>query len=163
MKGAWAVLVLATMAAGCGSETTSPDGVPRHATVVQAEQIVVVESWNSGYDAPQQLLITDAGAWAQAWQTVYRNQSEIPPLPAVNFSSDVVLLAAMGTRPTGGYSVRVTGVHALDGAFYVSVAERSPGATCGTFQAITAPVHAVRVPRSATRAHFNVTRQAVNC
>jgi hypothetical protein len=165
MKG-WnraGMMLLAGLVAGCGATVAEPDAAPRQAVVLQKHEVVLVENWNSGFEAPERLFITDAGAWAAAWQLIHRHQSDVPPLPAVDFARDVVILAAMGPRPTGGFRVTVDAVHAHGGVLYATVIERSPGAGCGTFQAITSPVHAVRVPRDGTSARFVINRQTVNC
>lgn len=49
------------------------------------------------------------------------------------------------------------------GILYVSVLERSPAGSCGTGQAITAPVHIVQVAREGATASFEVKRETYSC
>jgi hypothetical protein len=81
----------------------------------------------------------------------------------VDFARDVVILAAMGTRPSTGFSVTITEVRVHDGTFWVRVTEQSPGRNCVAGDAITSPVHAVRAPREATAAQFMVARVETRC
>jgi hypothetical protein len=70
----------------------------------------------------------------------------------------MVIVAAMGGRPTGGYTISVEGVCTSGGALYVDVLERSPGLGCFSTQVMTAPVTAARVGAQTEPVHF-VTRQ----
>jgi len=71
-----------------------------------------------------------------------------PEVPFIDFGNEAVIVVSMGTRSTGGYSIDVERVSESesDGTLYVEVVEVSPGRGCAVTQAVSAPVHAVRVP-----------------
>lgn len=155
------VLAAALGASGCG-DPAAP-GTPPDAVLLTAQDVVSVqESW-SGYTGVVRTVITTPSAWADAWATLYANVSPVPPRPEIDFDSDVVVLAAMGMRATGGYSVTIEEVRAHEGVLHVSVLERSPGPRCVTTQALTAPVHVVQVPREGTTAVFSVRTGTRTC
>lgn len=101
---------------------------------------------NSGFTQPARLVVRDAAAWRDAWATIWQGYGTVPPLPAVDFSREIVLVAALGQRPSGGYSILVDSAATRDGELFVRVRSIAPGARCGTTTALTSPVDVVRVP-----------------
>lgn len=155
-------MALAVLVIGCADGPADP-GPPRDAVLLAAHDVVSIQETWTGYGTATRSVITTPAAWASAWATLYENVVPKPALPVIDFGSDVVVLAAMGTRSTGGYSVTIEEVRAHKGVLHVAVLERSPGPTCGTHQAITAPVHVVQVPREGTTAAFAVTTETDSC
>lgn len=146
----------------CAGDPAAP-GPPQDAVLLASQEVVSIqESW-SGYGSIVRTVITTPQAWAEAWATLYSAVTPQPSRPDIDFAANVVVLAAMGTRPSGGHSVTIEEVRAHMGALYVAVRERSPGPACGTTGALTAPVHAVQVPREATAAFFTVTKETYAC
>jgi hypothetical protein len=149
-----AVAAVATTA-GCGptgtvvpeeSRTGASIGAPLLVTRLRAEPFSFTSA--SGYRAPQRAVIGDSAAWQAAWSTLWAGSTSAPPLPAVDFAREVIVLAALGERPTGGYQILVDSATAgeADGAV-VHVRTVSPGARCNVFQALTQPVDVARLPR----------------
>jgi hypothetical protein len=67
----------------------------------------------------------------------------------VDFAREMVVLVAMGERPSGGHSLRVDGVSdAPNGGLVVHVTRTSPGPQCMSITMMTAPLDVVRVPRA---------------
>lgn len=159
-------LTSALTLAACGSETILLDPgthAPVGAVLLVAEDVVSIQGSWSGFDEATRTVIRDDEAWAAAWETMHAQQAPAPERPDVDFTSHVIVLAAMGTRPNTGYSIQIERVHAHDGELYVSVLERSPGPSCITGQAMTAPVHVIQVAREGTSAHFSVNTETVSC
>jgi len=117
--------------------------------------------YNSGLAEPGRQVVRDAAAWSALWARITAPHGPPPPLPAVDFAREMVLVAAMGSRSTGGYSVRVEGVDGGEREWVATVAEQRPGPRCGTIQAVTAPVDIVVVPRSDRPVRWAV-REVVN-
>jgi len=109
-------------------------------------------------------LIKDAASWASAWDQIAGNVSPLPPLPAVDFSTEMVIVLAMGSKPSSGYGIAISAV-ARDqtGALFVTVTETSPAAKdCGQLTVITSPVDFVIIPRSDANVSV-VSQQAQSC
>jgi hypothetical protein len=146
-------LALAVSMAGCDGSATAPPTahVPSDAAELSATRVLegnlVQLRFITGYTERQRLVIRTAAQWSQAWARITQNISPAPPAPAVDFDHEMVILVAMGQRPTGGYSITVEGIYDADGRTFAEVRERSPGAGCITTQAFTQPIDAVRVPR----------------
>lgn len=141
-----AAIALGALASACDS-VTEPR-VPAGAVALQMEQLPddVAQYLYSGVNDRRRLFIKDAAAWTALWAEVTANLQPPPPVPAIDFDTEAVVVASMGTRPSGGYSIAIEGVYEADGKLYVEVREVSPGSNCITTAALTAPVHAVRVP-----------------
>lgn len=154
--GAGALLtLLALLTAGC-SEDVADVRLPEGAQSLAMVEIYSARADWSGYEDPVRTLITDEDAWAEAWQTLHAAVSPMPERPHIDFDASVLVLAAMGTRPSTGYSVTIEDVHHHDGVLYVSLLERSPAQSCVTGAALTAPAHVVQVPRAGTAGEFAV-------
>jgi protease stability complex PrcB-like protein len=99
----------------------------------------------SWVDSPRQVAARTPEEWAALW----RSHAPDRPLPAVDFSKDMVVAIFLGSRPSAGYSVEITGVKKANGAVVVQYHEAKPRADAVTAQVITAPYHLVVIPRPA--------------
>ncbi len=158
------VALAALLAAGCGSRpgaeavppasATADSPAPRAATVVDSTATLFHAS-QSGYDEPGTLVIRDRAAWEAAWARLHRGGGA-PPAPAVDFGRDMVLVAALGARPTGGWDVAIDRVTPdASGGATVTYTAREPGEGCMSTQALTSPAVAVRAPRVAGAVRFD--------
>jgi len=156
-------VALGALVAAC--DTVTEPGVPPGAVALQLEQVPdeVAQYLYSGVDDRRRLFIKDAAAWTTLWEEVTSHVQPPPPVPAIDFGAEAVIVASMGTRPSGGYSITIEGVFEADGQLYVAVREISPGSNCVTTAALTAPVHAVRVPRRTGTVVFVEHTETRNC
>ncbi len=144
-----AVLIALTLPIqSCASQDTptAPPELPPGAVAVEFEPVVeVISMLIGGPQEPTRSVLRDEQSWLEFWRALTAVVSPAPEPPTVDFTADMVLVAAMGRRATAGYAVSVEGVYSSDGALYVDVLERSPGVGCLSAQVITTPVTAVRV------------------
>jgi hypothetical protein len=134
-------------AIGCGN--TGGPVIPSDAIALQMQklsELLAVEHY-SGISTRERLVIRDAATWASIWADIMEGRSPTPSVPQVDFASEMIILASMGGRVTGGYSINIEAVQEAEGTVYITVDERSPGPTCFTTDAFTAPLAAVRAPR----------------
>ena len=161
------ILVAGTAAllSGCEAPPTTAPLVPPDAVDVamQAMPSDIAAYLYSGIKDRRRLRIADNQAWTTLWQQVTQNVVPPPPVPAIDFNTETVIIASMGARPTGGYSIAIQSVEKSDNTLYVTVLERSPGSNCGVTQALTAPVHAVRVAEQHATVVFIEKTEVVNC
>lgn len=104
--------------------------------------------YSSGLSDSARLVIRDAQAWSELWIRIVENHEPAPATPQVDFSREMLIVAAMGTRSSGGHSIAITGVTTDAAGVTVTVMGRKPGPTCMTTMALTAPVDIVRIPRT---------------
>jgi hypothetical protein len=123
----------------------------------------VAEYLYTGLTDKRRLFVDNANEWSALWNEVTSIYQPQPDVPAIDFGTESVIVAAMGTRSSGGYSIAIESVHEAEGQLYVTVRETSPGQNCFTTAALTAPVHAVRVPRRTGAVNFVERTGVQNC
>ncbi len=129
--------------------------VPADAVALNSEDIVTFyQSSNTGMAARQRLVVRDQDAWEAAWQQLTANTMPSTSAPEVDFGAHMLIVAAMGSRPTGGFVVSVDGVHVSDAGIFVTVLETAPGPGCAVTLAFTAPAVVVRIPRNPAEVTF---------
>ena len=118
---------------------------------------------NSGIYESLRIVISDAKAWRKVWEQIHTPFSPQPPLPEIDFSRELVVVVALGTRPTGGYGIIVDRAYQRDNRLEIIVRKQTPGKTCGTTQAITQPVDIARVPKTERLVVFRETEVVHEC
>jgi hypothetical protein len=108
-------------------------------------------------------VLRSTAEWAEAWATIHEGQEPLPPLPPVDFVTDMVLLAATGTRQSGGFDVTITNASLDAGTLRVGVVETTPGRGCAVATVITRPVTAARVARHDGPVEFVDRTVAIRC
>jgi len=108
----------------------------------------------SGIREAKQEVVKSADAWEKLWKQHATAAGESEKIPAVDFSKEMVVVATMGTKRTGGYAIEIVGVEAKDKTLKISVKKTSPPPDAFTIQALTAPFHFVAVPKSNLKPEF---------
>lgn len=145
---------LLVAALACSGSPTAPGGP-------QLSFTTVVSASHSGVTASRTQVVREDETWRQTWEEIHARQSERPARPAIDFGQEMLLLAALGERESGCYSVRITGVTDQGSRLVATVEEIVAGAGCACTQALTHPVHVVRLPRRSDPVEFE-TRRTVN-
>jgi len=77
------------------------------------------------------VVIRDTEAWRKIWEWIHHNPGQqFPPLPEIDFSREMVVVAALGGRPTGGYGIIVDRAYERDNRLEIIVRSQTPGKTC---------------------------------
>jgi hypothetical protein len=134
------------LAVGCQDAASPPGDVAAFGSRVSMDPTVVLtHEYYSGLGNEALSVITDSAAWASVWTQLYIGLQPQPPLPAVDFRTERVLLAALGQRRTGGYDIQIDSVVQFRLGIVAYVRTIAPGETCGTTTALTQPVTLVRL------------------
>jgi hypothetical protein len=160
MKNILSILPAAAVILACGGHTSRPPlHVELSGTTVAVSEIrtntapppATPRRDYSGYAEPARLVIRSQEEWASAWATINEGTSgapaSLPPLPPVDFSADIVIVAATGVRGSSGYDIIIPDAATDAGTLRVGVIETTPGSGCGVLTVLTRPVTAARVPR----------------
>ncbi|HET7234476.1 MAG TPA: protease complex subunit PrcB family protein [Longimicrobium sp.] len=118
--------------------------------------------YGSGLAEPTRVAVRDAAGWNALWARMTAGHQPTAA-PAVDFGREMLLVAGMGRRPTGGHSVTIESVTRAGGELVVRVAEQRPGPRCGVTQALTAPADVVAIPRSADAVRWVVREVVTDC
>ena len=117
----------------------------------------------SGLHSERLMAIRSEAEWLGQWRRITARQGNPPPLPTVDFRREMLLMAAMGPQPSGGYRAVIDKVLDQPGELLAFVRFISPGRKCGSIAAITSPVDVVRLPASARNVRWVVERQPADC
>jgi hypothetical protein len=130
---------------------------------VQALEILVNGDTATSLPAAHQVLINSQAEWQTYWQQAHAGIKPLPPLIPVDFSTASVLAAGLGPKPTGGYSLRFTGVTSGPSGTIAGFTESSPSAGCATTQAVSNRYTVVRTAKLAPPVSFRVTSVKHSC
>ena len=103
----------------------------------------VARGADSQVTEPREAVVRSADEWGALWSTHSSDRA-----PTVDFSRFMVVGVFLGTRPTSGYTVEIVRVYRQDGVTTVEYREARPAADSFNLQALTAPFHLVRIPRT---------------
>ena len=151
-----ALAVCAAVGISCGGSPAAP---------AQPLTVTTLLNFNAADDVfPVQTfqVVRDQATWQTLWAKLNANDSPPRALPAVDFSTDMVVVAAAGGKPTAGYRVSVDSASERSGAVTVEVTMTSPGPTCGLLTVFTSPVATAKLPMRQGPVNFDVTPQ-VGC
>lgn len=117
----------------------------------------------SGFATRERIVVESQAEWEIVWRRLMGSRSSPPAAPAVDFDKEVVIVAAMGGRPTGGYSIRVDDAEARSDHVSVRVVESSPGRRCVVTMAATAPVDVVKLTSTGRPVRFRDVESVRDC
>lgn len=153
------------LAAACSGGSSGPgDPASSGAALIDVRPVdagVYVFRYYGGIRDARRTVIRGDAKWRATWDEITATVTPRPPLPEVDFSRDEVILAAAGTRSSGGYTIEILSVYEDEGERSAIVLETRPASSCGVTTAITHPLAAVLVPRSAAPVRF-VERSALH-
>jgi hypothetical protein len=108
-------------------------------------------------------VIKSTKEWHDIWAVMHAVNEPAPALPEIDFNKQMVVVVAMGVRPSGGYSIMVTGVQVKDGVVEVSVESVSPGAQCFNTAALMQPVDVIVLDNNVRPIRFVEMEKIRNC
>jgi len=127
----------------------------------------VLQRQTSGVAVEQYRVIDNIDDWCEFWGQVHSVLFPAPecPVDLIDFDSELVLVAALGSRPNGCYSVDISCINELGQGddLHVTVTEAVPGQGCVCTQAIVNPVDAVAVDRPVGRVDFFKKTARLDC
>lgn len=141
----------------------APDPPGGSAPVVRLRAEAPAFTFHSGFTTRERLVVRDAAAWKDVWGRVSAGMTPAPLPPQVDFAREMLVVAALGERPTGGYGIVVDSAQARSGGLVVTVRTIAPGKGCVLTQALTQPVDIARVPRHEGQVDFEDRPEVRDC
>ena len=123
----------------------------------------VYSRFSSGIGEELRTVVRGQQQWEALWARVVEPQGNRPPPPEVDFAREMVLVAAMGVRASGGYSVTIARAIDTPDAIEAHVRHVSPGPRCAATAALTEPVDVAVVRASPKPVRWIVSNEATNC
>ena len=151
-----------------GQMATSAEPQPAHTA---SAQIPVVRfgsgqsafSTYSGLVDSLRAVVRDSSAWRELWRQINRPFFPPPALPPVDFQHEMVVVAALGSRPNAGFDIQIDGAAQDSAGIEIDVRRTSPAAGCPVAAAITQPVDLARIPVSTQALRFRERRTVIPC
>ena len=138
-----AAAVMGTVAvAACSDDGTHP----RQGAEIAFE--IVVDEAACGLEDSLRLAVRDEATWARLWDEIYRPVEPTPHRLEVDFTKDMLIAVAMGTRRSGGFDITVERIAVEDGQLMVTVRSSRPPPDAVVGMALTQPLQIVRVERT---------------
>lgn len=131
--------------------------------------VVRFRTGTTGYSAYSGLndslrgVVRDSLAWTDLWQRIQQPFFPRPAVPPVDFAREMVVVAALGQRPTGGYDIMIEGAERTADGMVVDLRVTSPASGCPVEAAMTQPVDLGRVPVSDGPVRFRERRVVIAC
>lgn len=115
-----------------------------------ADVTTIARDSMSHADSPRQVAARTAAEWAALW----RLHAGDAKAPAVDLASRSVVAVFLGSRPSAGYAVEITGTRRQGAILIVEWRESKPGPGDITAQVLTSPAHIASIPRFAGEIKF---------
>lgn len=147
--------------ANAGFLLPQPEGEVIPITRLRAEPYTFTH--HSGLADSARIVVRDANTWAATWTAIWRRHSPEPALPSIDFSQEMLVVAALGTRSSGGYSIYVDSAYQRSDHIEVVIRKVSPGSRCIVTAALTEPVDIARLPRSSQSVRYRERSVVHNC
>ena len=150
LKAACSLVLVATAVACRGESTgsTDPDAGARLSVFVPSENVTLAKQFYSGMNERERLVVQTPAEWSGVWSKIHSTQSPVPAIVQPDFNTEVALVATMGEKPAGGYTITIDSVTRHERGSIVYVTEKSPSQTCFTPAVLTQAVHAIRAPKT---------------
>lgn len=145
--------------AGNAEGDSRVSGNTRQTQVGRDSVVRLYHSMWDGLDTPVRLVLNDSTSWGRVWA---RLAGSTPP-PLVNFSNQMVIIAAMGTMSSGGYEITIDSAATYGSEHLIFVRTQKPAQDCGVPATQTEPVDVVRVPRRTLPTRFVESTEVRRC
>jgi hypothetical protein len=156
-------IALTLFAAACASseQSTLPPGPNIPVVRLRAEPYSF--EFYSGLNTPARLVVRDPAAWQSLWVQIYQRRFPVPPVPAIDFSREMLIVVALGSRSSGGYVILIDRASGEGADVTIAVRSISPGPRCGVTGALTQPVDIARLPRRDGEVRFLEQGEITEC
>jgi hypothetical protein len=158
------VVLLSVVTALACTDHTAVDG-PRSEAIalvrLRAQPTSFLES--SDLRTPLRVVVRDEAEWRAIWSRLWHPRADAPPLPIVDFSREMVILAAAGEVASSGYDILVDSASLQDDRVQVRVRSIRPGAECGVRWVIMHPVDVARISRTQLPVVFDEQSEVRDC
>jgi hypothetical protein len=124
---------------------------------------------HEGPDAPTFTTIRSERDWREFWPQIETrmardmDQRDPHPLPPIDFTRQILLVAALGMKPTGGFSVSIRSVVEDSSRITVNVVAVSPGKNCMVTLTTTNPIALILIAKTSKPVQFSTTRAELPC
>lgn len=158
------IMTLAAIGAAC-TLPPAEGASPKH-PLIEARSVDLASS--TGIRRQLNLLVNDNSQLQAIWKELWKGREEIGGAPPqIDFNSQSVIVAALGGRPSGGYSVTIDVQLSSPTELSILVTEHKPdskpGSNCIVTAVVTYPTSVMTVPVAAKTATFRSRTITESC
>jgi hypothetical protein len=162
--GVLAVGMLLAAVPACSGDGSSFGPLAMAGDLLPSSEVdTIYTSSQTGFAEAGRHVIRTQEEWNSFWDVLQGHLMPTPPVPQVDLDGHILVLGAMGSRPSGGYAIGVSAVARDGDDLVVEVLERSPGPRCITLGVITHPVTVVRIPEPSGEVRFHERSETYPC
>jgi hypothetical protein len=123
----------------------------------------VVREAFTAYQRPLERVLTDSAALDSAWALLYQGKTPLKARPVVDFTRSMVLLLALGSRPSTRFAIALDSVRQQRSGMAVYYTELEPGRGCVVGPAPTQPALLAELSRTSERVKFTRQTRRQDC
>lgn len=112
--------------------------------------VIVAREMMSQVDEPKQVVARTPAEWTALW----RQHAGDTAAPKVDLGTRTIVAVFLGSRPSAGYAVDITGTREAGGVLTVEWQERRPDRRAITAQVLTSPMVIATIPKFAGEIRF---------
>lgn len=162
MSARWTAFGLVAACAATLSAQEAPQGA-RPVPLARFRTAPTAFTSYSGLADSAALVVRDSATWRDVWRRINAPFLPPPPEPAIDFAHEMVVVAALGRRPSGGYDVVIEDAHADDDSIDVDLRISNPSPGCPVTSEVTEPVDLARIPITQHTFRFRYRTVTVPC
>lgn len=117
----------------------------------------------SGVIDSTRVVIRDRARWREYWARIHSPFVPPPREPEIDFEREMIILAALGRRPSLGYDILIRSATRDSAGIEVQLRRSNPGQGCPVSAAATEPVDLARIPASDLQVRFTELITATPC
>ena len=150
--------------AGCGgARAIGQESSRAPVAVTRLRDGSVAFSTYTGLADSLRAVVRDSVRWSQLWERINQPFFPRPALPRVDFNREMIVVAALGARPSGGYDVVIESVAQDSAGIEVALRRASPAPGCPVSAVTTQPADVARIPASEQPVRFRERSVVVPC
>lgn len=142
-------------------DASTDDRGPPEGTPVPFETVHEWSGRDSNLRARAAFLVTKGSAWEALWNRMHEGERSVPPLPEVDFASEMIIAVFQGGGT--GSDISITQLVETDQELVVMVRESFPGPYCIVAQVISYRFHIIRTARNCKIPVFRLTHVVYEC
>jgi hypothetical protein len=117
----------------------------------------------TGIDDSIRGVVRDSADWRALWARINRRFEPQPALPAIDFRREMVVVAGLGRRPSGGYDIVIENAEQDSTGIEIALRRASPAPGCPVSAVVTQPLDLARIPASEQPVRFRAHDVIVSC
>lgn len=118
---------------------------------------------NSDYNEFTSIKITSTKELTVVWNRFYSKYDRKPPVPNIDFETEMLIAVALGERNSGGFTIHITKVLESDKVIFITAEETKPGNSCASPSVMIYPFQLILVPKSDKEITYTKTVKINEC